>query len=505
MFNKLMIPLLLVTPITQTQYSSLPVNATAQLLVALSQHFSCSSIILVSDDFPYDTWSLTNYLVNVRKRLSEEYVPSSYARGGVQRGRPLVVIMKSLEKTRAYLAKVSARNDLHDPVWVILLENTAPPITTVFRDIYVPLNSQILLIQVVDSLTYLTEVYQVTRDSPLKAQTIGTWEQNSGQRSWTMMGKYERRSNLEGLQFRVASHRPLDLLKRCEKNYNLPDCPLFTRTWSILHSSMNCSPSLFMNAPDGEWGSETSNGTWTGQAGLVVSGEVDVAADWFTVTEQRMKAMDYTSVVLSSKLYVYIGHNGLRDLEWGSFFKPLHRSVWCYVVFFTLTVPMCMTLIYHAGRKWAGAKPEPQCQTVGEALFCVFNALCQKGNDITPTGTSCRVVYLTWYIVTMILMASYSASLISILTNTRFSPPFRYFKEMLDLGTYPLLLPRGSVYPDIFKTDASHDFYPTINDECTGMMTKGALRYIPVDKQTETLPWHPVDSLSVCEGARKWL
>jgi hypothetical protein len=60
------------------------------------------------------------------------------------------------------------------------------------------------------------------------------------------------------------------------------------------------------------------------------------------------------------------------------------------------------------------------------------------GHDITPRSTSCRLVYITAYFTALVLLAAYSAALISSLTVYRSNLPFQDLEGILRDKTYKL-------------------------------------------------------------------
>jgi len=60
------------------------------------------------------------------------------------------------------------------------------------------------------------------------------------------------------------------------------------------------------------------------------------------------------------------------------------------------------------------------------------------GHDITPRSTSCRLVYITTYFTALVLLAAYSAALISSLTVYRSNLPFQDLEGILRDRTYKL-------------------------------------------------------------------
>jgi hypothetical protein len=69
------------------------------------------------------------------------------------------------------------------------------------------------------------------------------------------------------------------------------------------------------------------------------------------------------------------------------------------------------------------------------------------GHDITPRSSSCRFVYITAYFTALVLLAAYSASLISSLTVNRSTLPLRDLEGILRDKTYKLgVLDKSEMY-----------------------------------------------------------
>jgi hypothetical protein len=65
------------------------------------------------------------------------------------------------------------------------------------------------------------------------------------------------------------------------------------------------------------------------------------------------------------------------------------------------------------------------------------------GQDSTPKSWPCRTVYLTSYLVGVVLLAAYSAALISFLAVKRAVMPFETLHDLLGDETYNLNVPSG--------------------------------------------------------------
>jgi hypothetical protein len=66
------------------------------------------------------------------------------------------------------------------------------------------------------------------------------------------------------------------------------------------------------------------------------------------------------------------------------------------------------------------------------------------GRESIPRSWPCRVVYFTAYVVGLVLVAAYSAALVSFLTVQRSELPFASFQGLLEDGTYKLGITKGA-------------------------------------------------------------
>ena len=65
------------------------------------------------------------------------------------------------------------------------------------------------------------------------------------------------------------------------------------------------------------------------------------------------------------------------------------------------------------------------------------------GQDSTPKTWPCRTVYLTSYLVGVVLLAAYSAALVSFLAVKGEVMPFQTLHDLLGAETYNLNVPSG--------------------------------------------------------------
>jgi len=82
------------------------------------------------------------------------------------------------------------------------------------------------------------------------------------------------------------------------------------------------------------------------------------------------------------------------------------------------------------------------------------------GQGAIPKSLAIRIVYLTSYVMSMVILAAYSGALISFLTVQRTVLPFETLEEFLHDGTYNLQVLPGA---EISYFNVSYTSYHTIH------------------------------------------
>ena len=281
--------------------------------------------------------------------------------------------------------------------------------------------------------------------------------------------------------------------------------PKVASNFSVLRSKMIISP-------DGAWGTKLPNGSFNGIIGMIARREVDAGVTSLSLTQPRSEVADYLfrfatqkylccsiqSVVVSyapcllshtgfkgylekGALFVtpplYIVEGCLTVADWQTltcpnsdilvqrnllyirndmmgnaetfltFIAPLHPHMWL-CIFFTLVV---CTLIYALTAKFGRYLKEDHNFDLSLSAMVVIHGIISQGAPYEPQKMSTRVVFLSIFLVGLIIYSSYSACLTSFLAVKRFNLPFIDAKSMMDKSDYKFLTVAGTFYVDVFK------------------------------------------------------
>jgi hypothetical protein len=76
--------------------------------------------------------------------------------------------------------------------------------------------------------------------------------------------------------------------------------------------------------------------------------------------------------------------------------------------------------------------------------------LSTAGHDLNINSSACRVIVMTSYVTTTVLLAAYSAALISFMTLQDFKLPFSSFQELVRHKEYRLVTLPGTAQMSYF-------------------------------------------------------
>nr|XP_050852285.1 probable glutamate receptor [Vespula vulgaris] len=192
----------------------------------------------------------------------------------------------------------------------------------------------------------------------------------------------------------------------------------------------------------GTWNPE--NNTWSGAIGELYSGRGDISLSGFSMTNARLNAVDFTFPFVTSKFFLYIQEPEIFTIKWTSYFT-FSRSIW--ITIFAVLILAWILLIF------LKVKIRDDCsmgQLLSDNFLEVWGIFCQQGLKDFPERSSLRIAYFSIILLATILLATYSASLISYLTAGIHILPFNSLESFVQDNTYQLCVLRDSAEYDTF-------------------------------------------------------
>ncbi|XP_028047966.1 glutamate receptor ionotropic, delta-1 isoform X2 [Monomorium pharaonis] len=350
--------------------------------------------------------------------------------------RPLFVILNDDEDLRNDFARqISTWLAMAYPTWLVFFGNETK-LADFFLEIYVPFDCKFMVAQSsanVIGREIITEVYQVDKGKELRSMQFGVWDLRDGLKG-PKRGLFSRRNNLFGQNIRVTSVHdpPISLLHHNEQNEIIRISGFFGDVILLLQEAINCT---FTYKEAKTWGSCLPDGSCTGAVGMLINNDVDFAATEFMMTSDRLDAISFTTPIYTTKCRAYIKRPATSDLKWNAYTAPFSADIWGAIVLFIILFSGSIVFIQRLFAFLSPYLPDDEHSRFTEILFFIVGAFCSQGMK-QSTLDPIRMVQLIIHLAAVVILAAYSAALISYLAVKTFVMPFTTMDGLLKDGTY---------------------------------------------------------------------
>ncbi|XP_045135079.1 probable glutamate receptor [Portunus trituberculatus] len=325
----------------------------------------------------------------------------------------------------------------------------------------------------------------------LKSGLAGIWTSNSDFQGrtasypWTLatarlrlypQALYERRSDLTGVHFIVTSindtraqksHFDKTLGREVLTGY-------FGDVWELFKTEMNFTYSV-TTPSDGEFGSLTK-GRWTGLIGDVLSGQAHVIVAQLSQTYSRAQVIDYSSVLIKFSYRIFARPQARSAVSWSSYTRPFSQSLWiglgltivilgvifCCIAHWYLHQEMQNTKVLTERRiDWLTNNGEVMKYRLWkkDSFLLMWAAFTQQGWPDPPEPDSLHILFWIVYMMGVVVVAAYSATLVSFLTVIDEGLPFESLTDLKQLRTYRLGILKGSVLEELFQSQGFQEYW----------------------------------------------
>ncbi|PSN56458.1 Ionotropic receptor 164 [Blattella germanica] len=365
-----------------------------------------------------------------------------------QENIPFYLIMNSDKNTQGYLRKFSSGSIFPSARWLMFLSNDVQ-IDHYFKGIHIPHDCEYIVVQKESKSTVtLTEIYNLHPEDPLQKQTIAEWHNDSFK--WTQVSLLKRRGNLRGHQIRASifDDEKVFLKSKCSGFEKESFCRQHYEIWNMIQRQANITTRYL---PYSRNYTNFGNDSWHVPIVKLIENEADVAVSSYGMTPERMREVSYISNAFPEKVKTYIKETDkISSLD--SFLEPFTMSLWCtiFISLVTLAALLSSTCWLKVRLKISSSEED---YSFNEAWMFVFGSFCRQGHENASIrrAWSSRLIFLTTHLTYLIVVAYYSAIVVSFLTVQHHYIPFSGYKGLLDIGTYDFGTYRNKLYPGLFQ------------------------------------------------------
>ncbi|XP_076642063.1 putative glutamate receptor [Halictus rubicundus] len=358
--------------------------------------------------------------------------------------RPMIIVLITGPHTFSQFSNITKTFKMSIPAWFVMFMNPPNNLTTVDHchkptgnPFHLAFNTEMFVMCDGDDTVY--EWYSVDGQTT-EIFKVAEWNVTSPEdfKLYTRASLYERRHDLKGTVLRgvltsssilVTIHNDTitgflaNILGELERTLNFTVKPVAQHRE---HGSFNATTKR-----------------WSGVMGTIVSGEGDIGIGDFSMINNRLNYVDFSTPVMAVRQNLYFKQPEIYALKWSAYYKAFSFAVWA-ATFLTGFVTMIVTTFIIC-KLW----PNPMLEVIHAECLRIWGILCLQGMTDFPRNSSLRLAYVSLFMASVVANSGYSASLICFLTARIRDVPFRSVDEFIKDGTYSIITQRGSANYDI--------------------------------------------------------
>ncbi|XP_067669728.1 probable glutamate receptor [Haliotis asinina] len=218
--------------------------------------------------------------------------------------------------------------------------------------------------------------------------------------------------------------------------------------FDILGEYLNFTYEL-IEPPDQSWGELTE--TWSGLLGMVERNELDLSGIPYGLNLKKSKSFTFSSILDKTECEFVYKKLSTNDNHWMllvSVFK------WKVYVCGLLTMVWCIALYSLIERHSVGdqhAEISACPPSTSESVMAAVRVPLHQGSLHLPQSRSGRIVYASWWMFCITIVAVYTGNLVAIMSVVKDRRPFKTMGELAENEDFKIILRKGSSFEDLFK------------------------------------------------------
>nr|QZH55028.1 ionotropic glutamate receptor 6 [Achelura yunnanensis] len=158
----------------------------------------------------------------------------------------------------------------------------------------------------------------------------------------------------------------------------------------------------------------------------------------FTMNSERKNALDFSMPFMSLGIGIMYKEPRKQPPEMFSFMAVFSKEVWYYMMLIQLGLGLVMIFVGRIShREWQNIVPcieTPEELTnqfsFANSVWLIIGSVMQQGSEIAPIAVAPRMITSIWWFFTMVMVASYTGTLVAFLTVENNIFPFSHAKEL---------------------------------------------------------------------------
>ena len=310
------------------------------------------------------------------------------------------------------------------------------------------------------SIIKLKEMYAINGKTIVNQ--VGIFKEEGGL-SIPTPSMWDRRSNLEGMEIRVAtvSYPYVHELYRDTLNTSISGGGgLFIEPLNILAPKLNFYLN-FSSSIDGQWGINI-NGTWNGLMGMLIKGQADIAAAGLSLTIERSKEITFGNGLDWEEFTLMSPQTTDHEFHVGHYLQIFPVAAWCLIGAMIFILSTCYATINSYGIDYMHDPNDSEPFTLINSIGLTLTFFRQNYYNVNIRGMSSKILFITSAMSTYLLYVHYTSYQVATSTTGIKESPIRSFRDVLS-GGYQIFVVENTAAHSALRLAAPgtpmHDVY----------------------------------------------
>nr|CAD7405182.1 unnamed protein product [Timema poppensis] len=165
---------------------------------------------------------------------------------------------------------------------------------------------------------------------------------------------------------------------------------------------------------------------------------------------ETMGVGGFSELLSDARYCLFVRRPTTHHFNWSGLLEPFSTTLWIVAVLVVCFLSTVYGTVHHIQQLRGAEKP------LQFSWLHMVGVVCQQSHVESPNSVTCRLIFSVMYIMCQVLLAAYSASLVSSLTIVNEEATFNTFQDLIQDKSYMVGVTENSPEKSFFMDTSNH-------------------------------------------------